>query len=1033
MLVGKNYGTNVFSTGASATTSSAVATRFQVIRTGSGDIDIAAGRDVKLLNQFATIYTAGTRVADPTVLPGGTFDVPILNASAGTSILGAVQQNPNSYAPQYSLAGGNVTVAAQNDLIHQTLTGAGALTADSSKELPGNWLYRRGYVDPQTGQFGTAVFGDIASTTWWVDFSNFFEGVGALGGGNVTLNAGRDVTNFDGLVPTNARMPQGVPDASKLVELGGGDLLVHAGRNIDGGVYYLERGQGVLSAGNEIKTNQTRSPSRQNLITPNEYLSAENRLPTTLFLGKGSYHVAAAGDALLGPVANPFLLPGGYNNTFWYKTYFSTYAPDDAVVVTSLGGNVTLRESAAVGSGRATPLLGNWLQNVSVFNPGSSTTVANFQPWLRLDENGVGGFATAVTIMPATLRATAFSGDINLVGNVTLSPSPTGTVELAAAGAINGLQINGSSTTLGVTTSRWGSSRLNLSDADPQKIPGPATPNAYQLLAGITANLANKSSTTFFNSFNALFAETGATAGNAAVLQTKLALHDSTLLHLGDPQPVRLYAGAGDISGLTFFSGKSARVIAGRDLTDVALYVQNLAESDVTIIAAGRDLIAYDANSPLRAAAAAPGNAVSLGEIALAGDIQISGPGTLEVLAGRDLDLGTGVGNADGTGTGITSIGNARNPSLPFAGAGLVVGAGIGLANGLSGSGLDFTGFLNKYLHTPAGTAYLTELAATNPALKELSGATALDQLSEEQRAVIALQVFYLVLRDAGRSQTAAATPATGPAAATSVTGGYAAGTAAIAALFGSATGTGDIKNRARDIRTRSGGNISIFAPGGKLTLASSTIGNPLAPPGIVTEAGGNVNVFTDGSVDLGIARIFTLRGGNIIIWSSTGDIAAGSSAKTVATAPPTRVVIDPQTADVKTDLAGLATGGGIGVLASVAGVMPGDVDLIAPSGVVDAGDAGIRVSGNLNIAATAVLNASNIAAGGTVAGAPAAPVVAAPSLSAVAPPSQPPPTDPAKEQREKEREKARDQAQEADSIFTVEVLVSGGGDSAPQ
>ncbi len=64
--------------------------------------------------------------------------------------------------------------------------------------------------------------------------------------------------------------------------------------------------------------------------------------------------------------------------------------------------------------------------------------------------------------------------------------------------------------------------------------------------------------------------------------------------------------------------------------------------------------------------------------------------------------------------------------------------------------------------------------------------------------------------------------------------------------------------------------------------------------------------------------------------------------------APPTRVLIDPQSADVKTDLAGLSTGGGIGVLATVAGVPPGDVDLIAPTGVVDAGDAGIRVSGKL-------------------------------------------------------------------------------------
>ena len=56
--------------GPSASTSNAVSTRFQVIRTGSGDIDISASQDVKLLNQFATIYTAGTQVTDPTL--GGT-------------------------------------------------------------------------------------------------------------------------------------------------------------------------------------------------------------------------------------------------------------------------------------------------------------------------------------------------------------------------------------------------------------------------------------------------------------------------------------------------------------------------------------------------------------------------------------------------------------------------------------------------------------------------------------------------------------------------------------------------------------------------------------------------------------------------------------------------------------------------------------------------------------------------------------------------------------------------------------------------
>ncbi len=157
--------------------------------------------------------------------------------------------------------------------------------------------------------------------------------------------------------------------------------------------------------------------------------------------------------------------------------------------------------------------------------------------------------------------------------------------------------------------------------------------------------------------------------------------------------------------------------------------------------------------------------------------------------------------------------------------------------------------------------------------------------------------------------------------------------------------------------------------------------GNQALEQGILTEHGGSISVFANGNVDLGTSRIFTLRGGNIVIWSSTGDIAAGSSSKTVQSAPPTRVIIDPQSANVQTDLAGLATGGGIGVLTTVVGVPPGDVDLIAPVGVVDAGDAGIRSSGNLNIAATAVLNASNISVAGTSTGTPSAPAVSAPNI----------------------------------------------------
>lgn len=156
---------------------------------------------------------------------------------------------------------------------------------------------------------------------------------------------------------------------------------------------------------------------------------------------------------------------------------------------------------------------------------------------------------------------------------------------------------------------------------------------------------------------------------------------------------------------------------------------------------------------------------------------------------------------------------------------------------------------------------------------------------------------------------------------------------------------------------------------------------------------------------------------------------ARGSGDGTTEAAPPTRVLIDPQSGDVQTALAGLATGGGIGVLTTVQGVAPGDVDLIEPFGVVDAGDAGIRVSGNLNIAAQAVLNASNIAVAGASAGTPTAPVVSTPNVGGLASASATAAagSSAAQEAAKQSRTQAPD-TEEAPSIITVEVLGYGGG-----
>ena len=996
---------------------------FQTIRTGTGDIDIATARDVQLLNQLATIYTAGTQASAM-----ANFDLPNLTEAVRNSRLGP-SQDP-SYAAQFSLAGGNVTISAQRDITRLVADASlTALVADSSKELPNNWLYRRSSVDPATGQFGaTHTGGEIASTAWWIDFSNFFADIGALGGGNVALLAGRNVTNVDAAIPTNARAPKGTPDAANLLELGGGDLTVRAGGDIDGGVYYIERGRGTLAAGGSIRTNSTRAAITQAdavaLETQKATSDPATWLPTTLFLGKGSFDVAARGDLLLGSIANPFLLPQGVNNNPFEKSYFSTYAAGDAVNVTSLTGTLTLRASPDGGTGSLTA----WLQNVQLYDAARHQTYSSYsQPWLRLLETDITPFFTVDALLPGTLRATAFSGDLNLVGSLTLSPSASGTLELAAAKSLNGLQPNGVNA---INNSRiWGSSLINLSDADPRRMPGVTSP------IGLSAAAAASPTVTpieLLDALNGLFNESGSSQGIFGVIQTKQALHAPGPLHLADLTPAKLYAKSGSISGLTFFSAKAARVTAGKDITDVSLYLQNTRVDDVSVVAAGRDLIAFDPNSPLRTAAQSAGNELLQSSSTVpgpgtgnptAGDIQISGPGTLEVLAGRNFDLGVGTGAGDGTGVGITSIGNGRNPNLPFAGASVFAGAGLGAASSLAQSSVDFPTFIAKFLNPATAGAQATRYLPTLGAMLGFEAASdaqvwnAFNQLPAEKRDGLALEIFYVVLRDAGRDHGVPTSPGFR---------NYDNGYAAIAALFPGNKWSGDVSFTSREVKTASGGDINIFAPGGQLTVGFDITGSQPIDQGILTEHGGDISIFTKGSVIVGTSRIFTLRGGDEILWSSEGNIAAGASSKTVQSAPPTRVLIDPQSGDVKTDLAGLATGGGIGVLATVVGVKPGDVDLIAPVGTIDAGDAGIRVSGNLNISALQVVNAANIQVSGSSAGTPAPVAPAVGGIAAAASSNNAATTIAADEAAKQARAQA--QAELVPSLITVEVIGYGGG-----
>src|SRR6202042_3587175 len=91
----------------------------------------------------------------------------------------------------------------------------------------------------------------------------------------------------------------------------------------------------------------------------------------------------------------------------------------------------------------------------------------------------------------------------------------------------------------------------------------------------------------------------------------------------------------------------------------------------------------------------------------------------------------------------------------------------------------------------------------------------------------------------------------------------------------------------------------------------ASVTSRPASTLGIVAEGPGNVDIYAKNDVNVNSSRIFTLGGGNILIWSNEGSIDAGLGAKTSISAPPPSILIS-SSGTVSLDFSGAATGSGI-------------------------------------------------------------------------------------------------------------------------
>jgi len=218
---------------------------------------------------------------------------------------------------------------------------------------------------------------------------------------------------------------------------------------------------------------------------------------------------------------------------------------------------------------------------------------------------------------------------------------------------------------------------------------------------------------------------------------------------------------------------------------------------------------------------------------------------------------------------------------------------------------------------------------------------------------------------------------------------------------------TGDADLRLSTFQTRRGGDLTIIAPGGNVIagsvvrldaqlartaqaylltdsdnsavnagarlIDSFTTGNE----GILTLRGGAIRSFTDGDFRLNQSRLFAVQGGDLTLFSANGDLNAGQGPKTSSSFPPVTVLCDPNFF-CEVDSAGSVAGAGIATFRATPLSPASSVTLVAPVGTVDAGDAGVRASGNVFVAAARVANADNFKVGGTAFGVPSLGVTSA-------------------------------------------------------
>lgn len=938
-------------------------------------------------------------------------------------------------------------------------------------------------VYDQVAKKFNVVYTSTLNTAWWAQTGYFNQGVATFGGGDVRVTASTgNIANLSASVATNAYMvTPGV-----LTEQGGGNLLLRAGGDILGGSFYVQKGianiraDGSVGAGNFIPT----IPSATSAVAP---------LNPVIALGDASFNVTAGRSAAIESTYNPMMTEQSVNNVvagnaqfapvygvgagarwdvtdvtasslLYRQTYgqfssFSTYGANSAVNLMAISGDMLLSNnvnSLAVSGGSAIP----------------NALVAN---------NPV--FPTLYALDPTHFNAVALSGNLTSLNGFTMMPSSTGQLNLLAAGSVNlNNGVNGSIRMLDsdpAALSNINAPRL-FSATDMAVLNGTATGINAHVLGGLHTGDTQPAR---------IIALSGDIVGDSGSPATVILPKAAEIQAGRDIVNLGFNVQQNSASDVT-------SIVAGRDFIDTQSLSGSTSQVQNTVTGAGRIDISAGRNVDFgngnglvtrgnldNPYLAEGGAAINIS----AGSTQANYAGFVSFAKqyGSASALSPSVALSTQDVQALMIFVSKLNPALPAnapvadvvtAFNNLQVADQLNFINTnttlVSGSkvALQATLDLRTYLAgktalypntatnlQPVTNGGTTTTVATTVALTAnwANTATANDLWAAFRGLSVAEQTNYLNLHPTvvANLATSASGLATVLAAGdkTQLNASYFSSLIElgavsnqlgyfdqmVASLYPTAAGAtvpGNINVFASQIKTEQGGAINLFAPTGSVYsgLTTGASGKKPSEQGIFTIRGGALSIFVKNDLLVNQGRIFTLGGGDITLVSQFNNIDAGKGAKTASSAPPPLITIDAN-GKVNVDVSGSISGSGIATLITHPGQPAANIYVLAPRGIFNAGDAGVRSSGNFSAVASAYENANNISVAGSTSGIPSA--VAAPSVSSPSAPSSP-----AAKSEDVSKSAGNDKAASDKAALKVEVVgyginslpaTSAGGDGA--